>query len=247
MSEHTPYDPWDPWPSTAEQVAMTLAVPVGMNSVCSCGVPDGESEATHPDDRSQHLPHHFDCTAVTAWAVASHVYTPVTPPEQTAENETPFTEVPSGIDIARYFWHDIVMADPQVPYRRGQYHGCDGINLWREDGDYCYLWVQATADHDMWMAYLLDIRTHTGGVETRDHLYLAAGGGDLFEVVWHNQPTRPFEAPLDDNIDHYYAAMKWFVERDVSTIEDQNGGAQGIIDRAAERVIPPGEGAAPSS
>ena len=47
------YDPWDPWPSTAEQVAMTLRTPPGMEQLCDCGVPTGESEATNPDDRAQ--------------------------------------------------------------------------------------------------------------------------------------------------------------------------------------------------
>lgn len=150
----------------------------------------------------------------------------------TPEKESPFIDVPEGIDIARYFWHEVVMADQQVPYRRGQYHGCDGINLWRDGRDYCYLWVEATVDHDMWMGYLLEIRTNIGGSESRDHLYLAAGGGDLFEAEWRNQPIR-FGAPLDDHIDHHRAAMHWFVGKNVGTIEEQNGGAQGIIDRAA--------------
>ena len=157
-------------------------------------------------------------------------------PMPEVEKDAPFVDVPGGIDIARYFWHEIVMADQPVPYRRGQYHGCDGITLWREGRDYCYLWVEATVDHDMWMAYLLDIRTSVNGTETRDRLYLAAGAGDLFEVEWHNQPTKP----LDDSIDHHYAAMQWFVSRDLGTIEERNGGAQGIVDRAVESgVLPP--------
>lgn len=149
--------------------------------------------------------------------------------------KSPFASLPGGIDIARYFWHEIVMAEQTtVPYRRGQYHDCDGIDLWRDGGDYCYLWVEATVDHDMWMAYLLEVRTKTDGSEVRDHLYLAAGANDLFEVVWRNKPSRPFETPLDDNIDHHRDAMRWFVERDVGTIEDVNGGDAGIIARAAE-------------
>jgi hypothetical protein len=149
-------------------------------------------------------------------------------------SDSPFDSLPGGIDIARYFWHEIVLSDPVVPYRRGQYHGCDGINLWRDDVDYCYLWVQATTDQDMWMGYLLEIRTYTNDVETRDYLYLAAGGGDLFEVEWYNQPIKAFQVPFDDVVDHYRKAMHWFAERNVGTIEEQNGGAQGIIDRAKE-------------
>lgn len=153
-----------------------------------------------------------------------------------AEN-APFIDLPEGIDIARYFWHEVVLADQhEVPYRLGQYHGTDGINLWREGQDYCYLWVEATVDHDMWMGYLLEIRTNRGGTETRDHLYLAAGGGGLFETEWRNHPIQ-FDAPLDDHIDHHRAAMHWFVERDIGTIEEQNGGDQGIIDRAAQQQL----------
>lgn len=163
------------------------------------------------------------------------------PTPETARKESPFLEVPGGIDIGRYFWHEIVMADQQVPHRRGQYHGCDGIDLWRDGGDYCYLWVEATVDHDMWMAYLLEVRTSRGGVESRDHLYLAAGAGDLFEVEWRNKPIAPFQTPLDDNVDHHRDAMRWFVEREVGTIDEQNGGDAGIIARAADQVIRPAQ------
>lgn len=151
----------------------------------------------------------------------------------------PFLDPPSGMDIARYFWHEVVLVDQDGSHRRGQYHGCEGIDLWREGSDYCYLWVEATVDHDMWMAYLLEIRTHQAGLETRDHLYLAAGGGDLFETEWRNKPIR-FDAPLDDHVDHHRAAMLWFVEREVGTIDDQNGGDQGIIDRASATPLPSG-------
>lgn len=157
--------------------------------------------------------------------------------------ESPFLDIPEGIDIARYFWHEVVMDDQPVPHRRGQYHGCDGISLWRDGTDYCYLWVEATVDHDMWMAYLLEIRTNIGGAESRDHLYLAAGAGDLFEVEWRNKPIRPFDTPLDDCVDHHREAMRWFVEREVGTIDEQNGGDAGIIARAAALNTLPGAGA----
>lgn len=156
----------------------------------------------------------------------------------TAEKDrSPFAEVPQGIDIARYFWHEIVLDRDAEPPGVGWYHGCDGIGLWREGRDYCYLWVTATVDHDMWRAYLLEVRTNIGGTESRDHLYLAAGTDDLFEVEWHNKPI-DFGAPLDDHIDAHRSAMRWFVERDVGTIEARNGGDQGIIDRAAALVLP---------
>lgn len=164
--------------------------------------------------------------------------------EQTDESGgARFDSIPGAVDIGRYFWHEVVMAEQTaIPYRRGQYHGADGITLWRDGADYCYLWVDATVDHDMWMGFLLEVRTNIheadGFAETRDHLYLAAGAGDLFEICWRNQPIQPFRTPLDDCIDHHREAMRWFVERDVGTIEDQNGGAEGIIARAADVSTP---------
>lgn len=59
------------WPTTEEWVARVLAVGDTLNAICTCGVPDGESEATDPRDRSVTLPHHFDCAAVTSWPVVA--------------------------------------------------------------------------------------------------------------------------------------------------------------------------------
>lgn len=136
-------------------------------------------------------------------------------------DDAPFLEVPTAIDLARYFWHEVVLVDRDGPHRVGNYHGCDGIALWREGGEYCYLWVEVTVDHDMWMSYLLDVRTKRDGVETRDYVLLEAGSGDLFEVEWHNQPIR-FDADTDAHIDRLHDGLKWFTERVIGGVERRN-------------------------
>lgn len=140
--------------------------------------------------------------------------------------EAPFLEVPGGVEIARYFWHEIEHRNP----------GCDGIDLYREGLDYCYLWVEAMVDLDMWEAYLLDVRTHVGVPpgefgETRDFLFVFAGAGDRFDVEWFNQPIRPFNEPPEDPWERFIKAMAWFASRIEQAVED------------AEKApsIPPGE------
>lgn len=144
-------------------------------------------------------------------------------------NEPPFREVPGAVDLARYFWHEVVLVDREGPHRLGNYHGCDGINLWREGSDYCYLWVEATVDHDMWVSFLLDVRTKIGGIETRDYVFLDAGAGDLFEVEWRNKPIRS-DAPTDDHIDRLREGLLWFTNRVIHGVERRNPSALGSND-----------------
>lgn len=62
--------PWpDPnhWPTDGEFVAMVRSVPSDF-PLCDCGTQDGTSVATNPASRADVLAHHFDCSAVTAWA-----------------------------------------------------------------------------------------------------------------------------------------------------------------------------------
>lgn len=127
--------------------------------------------------------------------------------------DAPFLSMPGAVDLARYFWHEIVLEQ-----RLGNYHGCDGITLYRDGKDYCYLWVEATVDHDMWMSYLLDVRTKIDGIETRDYVFLDAGADDLFECEWHNQPIR-FDAPVDAHIDRLHAGLKWFTGLVIGGVE----------------------------
>jgi hypothetical protein len=122
--------------------------------------------------------------------------------------EAPFLEVPDGISIAHYF---IEETD-----RRNR--GCDGIDLYREGRDYCYVWVEAMVDDDMQESYLLDIRTCVGDSddlfrETRDFLYIRSGGGlNAPEVEWHNHPIR-FDAPHEGHADRNYDGLVWFINR----------------------------------
>lgn len=137
----------------------------------------------------------------------------------------PFGTIPSGLDIAHYFWDE-------TDHRNV---GCDGIDLWRGEGtDYCYLWVEAMVDLDMWEAYLLDVRTHVGVKlgelgETRDFLYLFVGAGGRFDVQWHNQPV-DFAAPVDAHRDRFRTGMHWLASRIESSIEDADAdAAKGVL------------------
>lgn len=67
------------WPTEDEWPDLTRAADV-LRVLCDCGVPEGESEATDPRDRSVRLPHHFDCSAVTAWRALSDAGYRVIPP-----------------------------------------------------------------------------------------------------------------------------------------------------------------------
>lgn len=143
--------------------------------------------------------------------------------DQSDEIDAPFLHVPSGIEIAHYFWDET--------NRRN--NGCDGIDLFRDGNDYCYLWVEAMVDLDMWEAYLLDIRTHvdvpTGELgETRDYLFVMRGAGGLNAVEWHQHPVK-FE---DDGWDRFVAAMHWFTGR-----------IEGEVEAHETRVNPPAGGA----
>lgn len=141
-----------------------------------------------------------------------------TPNIQEVAKQAPFLSVPSGIDIARYFWEETEHSNP----------GCDGINLYREGADYCYLWVDTVIDYDMWMVYLLDVRTSVGNPhptdkfnETRDYLFLMVGTGDTFDVEWHQHSIR-FDASTDEHRDRHKAGLLWLLNR-VEVSMDERG------------------------
>ena len=125
----------------------------------------------------------------------------------------PFADIPSGIDIAHYFME---MTDRRNP-------GCEGIDLWRDGKSYCYLWVEAMVDEDMWGSYLLDIRTNIHDpsktfTETRDYLFVRSGIGNTFEVEWHNHKV-DFDASTEEHLDRFHSGLHWFVERVVAAAE----------------------------
>lgn len=122
------------------------------------------------------------------------------------KDESPFSEVPSGIEIAHYF---VDQTDRRNP-------GCDGIDLYRKDRDYCYLWVEGMFDHDMWLSYLLDIRTAVGREdkkfrESRDFLFVHFGTGGIFEVEWHNHPI-DFDATVEEHRERSWTGWQWFLK-----------------------------------
>lgn len=124
--------------------------------------------------------------------------------------DSPFTNIPSGIGIAHYFFEETD--------RRN--NGADGIDLFRDGADYCYLWVEAMIDHDMRESYLLDVRTSVGETgETRDFLFVNAGGGSPMQVEWQNEPIA-FSADHEAHRDRGYKGLLWFVNRDDGAMDE---------------------------
>lgn len=127
--------------------------------------------------------------------------------------ESFFAEPPRGVDIARYFLEET-----------DRRHEADGIELWREGSEYCYLWKYVEIDHDLRVSYLLDVRTsreNTPGQfkETRDLLFVHAGIGLTSpEVEWWNRPIR-FDADREDHLDWHHDGLRWFLDRDESAME----------------------------
>lgn len=125
---------------------------------------------------------------------------------------SPFAEVPSALGIAHYLWEET-----------DRTHGCDGIKLWRDGASYCYLWIESMVDHDMWIDYLIEVRTKVGTEdfnETRDYLFVSYRQGKM-EAEWHNKPIR-FDAPTDHHIDRLRDGLIWFAERVVGVVERAN-------------------------
>ena len=125
---------------------------------------------------------------------------------------SPFDSIPSGIDIAHYFVEATGRVNP----------GCDGIDLYREGRDYCYLWVETTVDLDMWLAYMLDIRTHVNGTETRDYLFVFVGAGNRFDVEWHQKPEITFAPDREpwERFESGMARLASFIEKAVEDATD---------------------------
>lgn len=126
-----------------------------------------------------------------------------------SKDPAPFETLPSGMEIARYFWEQTDRVN----------NGYDGIDLWRDEetGDYCYLWVTTFVDMDMYHAYLLDVRTNRETPpgefgEVRDYLFVMAGAMGKFDVEWHNKPIN-FAAPYEEHRERFAEGMKWLVSR----------------------------------
>jgi hypothetical protein len=111
----------------------------------------------------------------------------------------PFEEIPSGVDLARYFWEHTDHTNP----------GYDGIDLWRDGEDYCYLWVHSMVDFDFNVFYLLDVRTSVGGEETRDSLFLHVGPFSKLDVEWRQKPVAFQDATMYD----VYDSLQWFINK----------------------------------
>lgn len=125
-----------------------------------------------------------------------------------SKDPAPFEALPSGVEIARYFWEQTDRVN----------NGYDGIDLWRDERDYCYLWVETFVDMDLHKAYLLDVRTNIDTPpgelgEVRDFLFVLVGILDgKFDVEWHNKPIN-FAAPYEEHRERFAEGMKWLVSR----------------------------------
>lgn len=112
-------------------------------------------------------------------------------------------DVPSGVEIASWFRRE-------HERRLGAFQGCDGLSLVRDGRDYCYVWLMAYVDLDMEAYYLLDVRTSTGGTETRDFLLVFSGGG-LGHCEWHQHPIET-SAHYTEHRDRLRAGLRWMAE-----------------------------------
>lgn len=126
---------------------------------------------------------------------------------------SPFYQMPTGIEIANYYIENCA----KVP------QGAEGFNLWQEDDEYCYVWETAKIDYDFQMAWLLEVRTFIGGIETRDFLFTAINpfmnrfGKSPHEsqsftlAEWWNNPYNPFTASVEECTLHMENGIKEFV------------------------------------
>ena len=120
------------------------------------------------------------------------------------ENETPFGQMPTATQIARYFISECAHR-PQ---------GCEGFDLYEDGGDYCYVWKTAEVDMDISAAWLLEVRTGVGGVETRDFLYVRHDPTDelgSLVCVWYQKPVAYFSDGY--NGEYLNGALRWFTGR----------------------------------
>lgn len=115
--------------------------------------------------------------------------------------EIPFDQLPTGGEIARYFVRHL----SQKP------QGYDGFDLWRDGDDYCYVWRLSELDFDYEGAWLLEVRTHNGGEETRDLLLVWQKEGRV-ECEWRNTPVNVF-CPIDEMREYLRKGFAWFARR----------------------------------
>jgi hypothetical protein len=129
-----------------------------------------------------------------------------------------FVDMPSAVDIMHFFAEE-------CEWRNQGYHGFDGEHgMWREGNDYCYGWVEAHVDHDIWHFFLLDIRTHLNDKETRDYLWVTFNifDGESMECEWHNHPVS-FGASHEEHLDRFQEGMKWFTSSILAKREELHG------------------------
>jgi hypothetical protein len=120
------------------------------------------------------------------------------------DNEILFSQMPTATQIVHYFISECAHKS----------QGSEGFDLYRDGGDYCYVWKLAEVDMDLSAAWLLEVRTSVNDVETRDFLYVRHNPSDelggLF-CIWYQKPVAYFSD--DYNGEYLNGAFKWFTQR----------------------------------
>ena len=93
-------------------------------------------------------------------------------------NTQPFAVIPNDEDLARHFVENCAY---------GQ-QSWDGFNIWREGDRYLYVWELSRVDLDLEVAWLLEVRDHSGDDEMRDFLLVISSNGSII--------TRRFNKPV---------------------------------------------------
>ena len=115
--------------------------------------------------------------------------------------ETPFDQLPSGWEIARYF----------VRRCANQQQTHEGFDLWRDGDEYSYVWKLVEIDLDYNHSWLLEVRTSTNGdEETRDLLIVRSYDGEI-TYLWQNAPIA-FSATPEAHEAYLRKGMEWFLK-----------------------------------
>jgi len=115
--------------------------------------------------------------------------------------EMPFSQIPTGSQIAHYFVSECSTSN----------QGSEGFDLYRDGSDYCYIWETARLDLDYDGVCLLEVRTGHGEEETRDFLLVMMVDGKI-ECEWRNKPVKVF-CPSEAMKSHLRDGLAWFCMR----------------------------------
>ena len=129
-------------------------------------------------------------------------------------------DTPSGMEIAEFLWERRIFSNDSE-----EGFGIPGCEPGRRptDGSYCYVWVEATSDHDIDFFMLVDVRTSTGpGGETRDYLFVPSEHSEgKRDVTWHQRPIE-FKTPVQVHRDRHHVGLLWFADQIEAWFQDHH-------------------------